>query len=69
MCAGIQTLKCADDQGSGGLYDSGQHHHQDRIHLKLMKQDNADSKDYYKQPVCICKGNHCLTAPKCGDKD
>lgn len=48
MCAGIQILKCADDQGNDGLYDPGQHHHQDRIHLKLLKQDNADSKDHYK---------------------
>ena len=47
---GIRTLEYVDDQGNDGLYDSGQHHHPDRVHFKLLKQDNADSEDHNKKP-------------------
>ena len=61
---GIRTLEYVDDQGNDGLYDSGQHHHPDRVHFKLLKQDNADSEDHNKKPVCVREGDRCLTAPE-----
>ena len=61
MGTGIRTLEYVDDQGNDGLYDSGQHHHPDRVHFKLLKQDNADSEDHNKKPVCVREGDRCLT--------
>ena len=60
MGTGIRTLEYVDDQGNDGLYDSGQHHHPDRVHFKLLKQDNADSEDHNKKPVCVREGDRCL---------
>lgn len=37
--------------------------------FKLLKQDNADSEDRHKKPVCVRKSDRCLTAPERGDED